>query len=415
MRVAGASHPAVVVGVTFLLTSIAMIDRGIVAVLMPAMKEDLRLSDGALGLLSGLPFAVTLALVAIPIGWLADTRFSRTKTVAVSMAVWSAMTSLCGAATGLVSLFLLRMGVGAGEGGGAATALSVVMDSTPPAWKRRAVMVCNWGSIAGQALALAGGAWLVTHYGWRATFAIVGAPGIILALIYYVCVQDPPRSSPVSQSDSPLKAFKLLLASRPYVLFLLATGFQASVLHTLITWMPTWLVRSSDMTMKQAGGILGAIMLISGILGPFVYGWAGDLLAKRDRRWPIWLCAGTIIVVAMLLPGVFLSGDLRVGQALFAAAVFLMVGLAPLMAVGSQELAPAYKTTAIAGLTVSTSVFASLLTWGVGIVSDSVSANAGAEASAIALRTGLLATIPAALFAGLFYWLSAKSLDREQN
>jgi MFS transporter, Spinster family, sphingosine-1-phosphate transporter len=415
MRVAGASHPAVVVGVTFLLTSIAMIDRGIVAVLMPAMKEDLRLSDGALGLLSGLPFAVTLALVAIPIGWLADTRFSRTKTVAVSMAVWSAMTSLCGAATGLVSLFLLRMGVGAGEGGGAATALSVVMDSTPPAWKRRAVMVCNWGSIAGQALALAGGAWLVTHYGWRATFAIVGAPGIILALIYYVCVQDPPRSSPVSQSDSPLKAFKLLLASRPYVLFLLATGFQASVLHTLITWMPTWLVRSSDMTMKQAGGILGAIMLISGILGPFVYGWAGDLLAKRDRRWPIWLCAGTIVIVAVLLPGVFLSGDLRVGQALFAAAVFLMVGLAPLMAVGSQELAPAYKTTAIAGLTVSTSVFASLLTWGVGIVSDSVGANAGAEASAIALRTGLLATIPAALFAGLFYWLSAKSLDREQN
>jgi predicted secreted protein len=51
----------------------------------------------------------------------------------------------------------------------------------------------------------------------------------------------------------------------------------------------------------------------------------------------------------------------------------------------------------------------------VGIVSDSVGANAGAEASAIALRTGLLATIPAALLAGLFYWLSAKSLDREQS
>ena len=88
----------------------SFMDRQILAILLEAIKADLRLSDTQLGLLSGLVFAIFYATLGIPIARLAD-RTSRKRIIAISLAVWSAMTALSGFAQNFTQLMLARIGV----------------------------------------------------------------------------------------------------------------------------------------------------------------------------------------------------------------------------------------------------------------------------------------------------------------
>ena len=73
------------------------VDRQILGILTPTIKADLALTDTQSGLLGGLAFAFLYLTLAIPLAWLAD-RTSRTRVITLSVAVWSAFTTLCGVA-----------------------------------------------------------------------------------------------------------------------------------------------------------------------------------------------------------------------------------------------------------------------------------------------------------------------------
>ena len=103
------------------------IDRSILSILLEPIKQELLLSDTELGLLGGLAFAMFYATLGIPIASLAD-RWSRTKVLAISMIIWSAMTALCGAANNFLMLLLARIGVGVGEAGASPPSHSLISD-----------------------------------------------------------------------------------------------------------------------------------------------------------------------------------------------------------------------------------------------------------------------------------------------
>ena len=89
------------------------IDRQILAILLPAIRDEFMVSDTILGLLAGTAFALFYATLGVPIALLAD-RWNRRNLIALALAVWSGMTALCGAATSFVQLALARIGVGVG-------------------------------------------------------------------------------------------------------------------------------------------------------------------------------------------------------------------------------------------------------------------------------------------------------------
>src|SRR3546814_5974786 len=94
------------------------LDRQIVNILAEPIKADLKLSDTQLGLLAGPAFAVFYALLGIPIARYADKEgANRVRLVALALAIWSAMTAVCGLAQNFVQLLLARIGVGVGEAG----------------------------------------------------------------------------------------------------------------------------------------------------------------------------------------------------------------------------------------------------------------------------------------------------------
>src|SRR6185503_13453612 len=105
------SSSSVVLTLLLLAYIFNFLDRQILGILGPSIQADLHLSDAQFGAIGGTAFALLYSALGIPLAYLAD-RTSRSSVVSASLAVWSAFTALCGAATGYWSLFLCRVGVG---------------------------------------------------------------------------------------------------------------------------------------------------------------------------------------------------------------------------------------------------------------------------------------------------------------
>ena len=98
----------------FMVSFFNYMDRYMLAVLLPAIKTDLQLSDTEIGFITGLAFTLFYATMGIPIARLAD-RYSRKNIIAITLSVWSVMTALCGLVQNFVQLAVARIMVGVGE------------------------------------------------------------------------------------------------------------------------------------------------------------------------------------------------------------------------------------------------------------------------------------------------------------
>ena len=110
----GEAYAWYVVSVLMLTFAVAYIDRQILSLLVEPLKRDLGVSDTQIGLLAGLAFAAFYTVLGVPIARLSD-RGNRVRIISAGVAVWSLMTAICGLASSYSTLFLARIGVGAGE------------------------------------------------------------------------------------------------------------------------------------------------------------------------------------------------------------------------------------------------------------------------------------------------------------
>lgn len=183
----------VVVGM-FILALLLYIDRVCISVAKDAISGDLGLSDKAMGwVLSA--FALGYALFQVPSGMLADRLGPRTVLTAI-VSIWSAFTAFTGMAWNYVSLLLVRFLFGAGEAG-AFPSMSRVTYSWIPIRERGIVIGLNFsGSRLGAAFALPFVAWLITAFGWRNAFFILGGIGIGWSLLWWFGFRDLPEDHP---------------------------------------------------------------------------------------------------------------------------------------------------------------------------------------------------------------------------
>jgi MFS family permease len=168
-------------------------DRGIISIIGQAMKEDLGLTDTQFGLLSGTAFAALYAFGGIPIARLAE-RFNRVNIIAIAMVAWSSLTTLCGLAANFTQLLVSRAGVGVAESGCTPAAHSLISDYFEPGRRTSALSVYSAGISVGYVVAALVGGYVAQHYGWRAACAIVGLPGVMLAIVLKLVVREPARS-----------------------------------------------------------------------------------------------------------------------------------------------------------------------------------------------------------------------------
>ena len=95
---AAAARPArgawLVLGVLCFVYVLNFLDRQLLSILAKPIQDELGLTDGQLGLIGGLYFAMFYCTVAIPVAWFAD-RTNRVKVLAFACGLWSAATAAC--------------------------------------------------------------------------------------------------------------------------------------------------------------------------------------------------------------------------------------------------------------------------------------------------------------------------------
>ena len=146
-----------VLGMLWFVYVLNFLDRQLLSILAKPIQDSLGVTDGQLGLITGLYFALFYCLISIPVGWLAD-RTNRVKVLAIACGVWSAATAGCGAAANYGQLVGARMMVGVGEAGGVPPSYAIISDYFPPGRRGTALGIFNLGPPIGQALGVAFGA-----------------------------------------------------------------------------------------------------------------------------------------------------------------------------------------------------------------------------------------------------------------
>ena len=124
------------------------VDRQILAILLPAIRDEFQVSDAILGMLAGSAFALFYATLGVPIALLAD-RWNRRNLIALALAIWSGMTDLSGFSANIWQLTLARIGVGVGEAGCSPAAHSMISDYFPPENRSTAMGFYTMGISAG--------------------------------------------------------------------------------------------------------------------------------------------------------------------------------------------------------------------------------------------------------------------------
>ena len=299
-----------VLGVMFVVTVFSFIDRQILSILLQPIKDDLKISDTALGFLTGFAFAIFYTIAGIPLARLAD-RWSRRSLIAISLAIWSAMTALSGVARGFTDLALARIGVGIGEAGAGPAGTSLLLDYFPS--HKRASVLSIWacGIYVGVGFGFWLGGWLNDAFGWRAAFFAVGLPGIVMALVVRLTVSELPRGWREHQEMNVRtyslqevgRFFRTLKAGR---WLSLAGALQAFAAYSGGTWMPVFFIRVHHMTPGELGMWLSWLVALGGGIGTFAGGWLADRWGRSEPRAAVYVSLIGLLLsvpfsVAMLL------------------------------------------------------------------------------------------------------------------
>ena len=145
-------------------------------------RTRLHISDGQLGLIGGLYFALFYCFIAIPVGWLAD-KTNRVSVLSLACAIWSAATACCGLAATLSAARRRADAVGVGEAGGVPPSYALISDYFPPGRRGTALGIYNLGPPIGAALGIAFGASIAAAFNWRDAFIVLGGVGVLAAIV----------------------------------------------------------------------------------------------------------------------------------------------------------------------------------------------------------------------------------------
>ncbi len=301
-----------VVTVMMSLYACLMADRALLSVLVEPIRAEFGVSDTVMGFVGGVLTAATYALFSIPFGWLSD-RVNRRKLLMGCMAGWTLMLPITGMARSVYHLAAAQVMATVGESGCPAAMNSLISDVFSR--KNRGLAIALWisGISIGMFFGFALGAYLADVYGWRFAFAAFAVPGIVLVLLLKLTIRETPRGWADGglhpQTGSPgLREILRFFASQK-ALRHTAYGLCLSGLAAIGPgyWLPAFLVRSHEVSLGQAGLVVGVIMGITGIVGAPLGGVLMDRLGYRDLRWHAWSASLLLSLSAAPMLLLFLS------------------------------------------------------------------------------------------------------------
>lgn len=392
------------------------IDRQILAILLPAIKIEFGVGDTVLGFLAGTAFALFYATLGVPIALLAD-RWNRRNLIALSLTLWSGMTALSGLAANIVQLSLARIGVGVGEAGCSPAAHSMIADYYPPEERSSAMGIFTLGISFGIMIAYLTGGWVVENVGWREAFLIVGIPGVLLAVLLRLTVQEPPRGLSEARQDSAdrpsiFEVAAYLFRRRSFIWISVGSGLASFGGYAVANFFPSYLVRSHGMSPSDIGIYLGIVLGVAGGLGFAGGGFVADRLGRDGQRRALLGVSVALMFGWMFNIPVFLSESVAIVLTLFVVpAVFSNFYLATTFAQTQNLVGLRMRGVASAlMLFILNSIGLGLGPQVTGILSDLLNPAFGVESMRYALFSVAVVVYP---LAALSFFFASRSIEAD--
>jgi sugar phosphate permease len=342
MQAAKENRPTVarfkVLALLFALTNITYLDRLCISAAAPAISNVFNFSPSQMGYIFS-AFTLAYAVFEIPSGWLGD-YFGTRKALTRIVLFWSFFTALTGAATGFVSLLVVRFLFGLGEAGAFPNIARSISRWFPSSHQGRALSVAFVGNFLGAAICTPLVFKLVAWQGWRLPFVEFGIIGVVWTVVWYWWFRDRPEEHPSvnaeelrfirsDQADaaqlghSHQVPWAVLLRSANLAFICGMYFAYGYALYFYITWLPTYLLKARGFSADYAG-FFSALPWVASAGGVWLGGLLTDWLAKRTGSLKIGRC------------GVGIAGFLTSALALIAVAqVENRVAAASLIAVAA--------------------------------------------------------------------------------
>lgn len=405
-----------VLAVLFLVYVSNFIDRQILSILLEAIKQDLQLSDTALGFLTGFAFAVFYTFAGIPLARWADVGIRR-NIIALGIVIWSGMTALTGMAQSFTQLAIARIGVGIGEAACSPPAHSLISDYFPPQVRATALSIYSLGIPVGAAIGILAGGWIGQFFGWRMAFVMVGLPGLALAVLVRLTLREPVRGhsegvSGETRKDSVGTVLHFMWSLPSFRHLSFGAALHAFVGYGAGAFAPAFFIRVHGMETWEVAKWLGLIALFAGSIGTFLGGAVADRLARRDMRWYMWWPAMATLLYVPFAFLYYLWPEPRM-------AIMMAV---PAAILGPMYLGPTFAMTqALARIRMRALASAFLLfvlnfiglgagPQAVGFASDLLHSTFGNESLRYAL---LFVVVPGSLWSALHYLLAGRTLRED--
>jgi predicted MFS family arabinose efflux permease len=269
------------------------LDRQLLSILAKPIQDDLGVTDGQLGLISGLYFALFYCTISIPVAWLAD-RANRVKVLSIACALWSAATVACGMASTYPQLVVARMAVGVGEAGGVPPSYAIITDYFAPGRRGTALGLFNLGPPLGQAMGVAFGASIAAAYSWRSAFVVLGVVGIVAAVIVWLTIKEPKRGgldqpaagtalAPMEKARF-METVSMFFRRKDLLLLSLACGATQFVTYAVMNFTVLFLMREKGMSLQEVALYYALLIGVGISLGMYASGRLIDRYSVRYRQ-----------------------------------------------------------------------------------------------------------------------------------
>ena len=280
---------------------ICYLDRGIISVAQPEIRETFGLTLPQMGLILA-AFTWAYAAGQVPVGWLGD-RFGPRKVLNILIVWTSTSAMLTGAAAGFGSLLAARLLLGVGESGAFPVASRAMQLWFAPSERGRIQGITHFFSRFAVAITPLTAGGLVLAYGWRVMFYVFGAIGFVWVAAFWWFYRERPEDHPhVNRAelveirgvnaDGTIKAVSTSRPATPWRQILtapnmwwIALGYGCFFFGTnfYLTWYPTYLREYRGLSIV-ALGFWGSIPLLAGMAGDVVGGWISDMILKRTGK-----------------------------------------------------------------------------------------------------------------------------------
>ncbi len=273
-----------IIAVIFLAIVFNYVDRQIVSVLKPTLKAEFELNDEGYAFIVNL-FTICYAVMYPVTGWMVD------KWGAKLVMFWGIITwSIACIGGGLARTFgqfgFFRGLLGAAEPTNFPAQLKVITVWFPGKLRATANSLCVAGSSIGAILAPPVIAWLALTYSWQTAFIVMGAIGLVIAVLWRLIYRDPPphilkeATETAVVKDTEYFSWSQLWRTRSLWGVLLIRFVSDPVWYFCLFWLPGYLQEESGLSLAQVG-MFGWIPFLFADLGAIgTSAWSDKLVRK---------------------------------------------------------------------------------------------------------------------------------------